>query len=144
MGGSRMRKQWIPGHFSLLPRGLGMRLFPSPSHPCAVGDFGETFLLMQCVYQLLMYTRAPVIISATYPFCWHMWQSQLDIPSHISIAYRGRSAIAQDFIKHRAHTCYVDVSVIRASMQHVWALPLTEVLCYSGLNAVTQSKYAME
>ena len=22
----RMRKQWIPGHFSLLPRGLGTRL----------------------------------------------------------------------------------------------------------------------
>ena len=25
-GFSRMRKQWIPGHFSLLPRGLGTRL----------------------------------------------------------------------------------------------------------------------
>ena len=25
-GFSRMRKQWIPGHFSLLPRGMGTRL----------------------------------------------------------------------------------------------------------------------
>ena len=25
-GFSRMRKQWIPGHFSLRPRGLGTRL----------------------------------------------------------------------------------------------------------------------
>ena len=29
---SRMRKQWIPGHFSLLPRGLGTRLLPAILH----------------------------------------------------------------------------------------------------------------
>ena len=28
-----MRKQWIPGHFSLLPHGLGTRLVTTSSHP---------------------------------------------------------------------------------------------------------------
>ena len=32
-GFSRMRKQWIPGHFSLRPRGLGMRL-ADHAHRC--------------------------------------------------------------------------------------------------------------
>ena len=38
----------------------------------------------------------------------------------------------------------IDVLGVRASTQHMWAPPLTEVLCYSALNMATQSKYAME
>ena len=35
-----MRKQWIPGHFSLLPRGLGTRL-------CIVLNFRESNFFLQ-------------------------------------------------------------------------------------------------
>ena len=37
MGFSRMHKQWIPGHISLLPRGLGTRLDSHQSESGYVG-----------------------------------------------------------------------------------------------------------
>ena len=49
--------------------------------------------------------------------------------------------VVQSSIKGGAHMCCVGVSGTRAPSQHVLVLPLTEVLRYSALNVVMQSKY---
>ena len=60
------------------------------------------------------------------------------------LCYHIQSTVAQYSVKGGAHMRSETASMPDKSTQHVWALPLTEVLRYSTLNPVTRPKYAME
>ena len=52
------------------------------------------------------------------------------------LCYRVWSAVAQNFVKGGAHMLCIDSSGIDASMLHIWAPSLTEVLHYSASKTV--------
>ena len=52
------------------------------------------------------------------------------------LCYRVWSAVAQNFVKGRAHMLCIDSSGIHASMLRIWAPSLTEVLHYSASKTV--------
>ena len=70
-----------------------------------------------------------------------MWQPRVEIiPCVLQPCYHIRSAVAQNFC---------GVGLIRAAKMHeylisVWAMPLMEVLHYSTMNTIMQSKYTKE
>ena len=69
------------------------------------------------------------------------------VPEYYSIVYFDcitafKVLQCRSFVKFGAHMQYLDFLDILASILHALALPLTEILRYSVLNAVMWSKYA--
>ena len=77
-----------------------------------------------------------------------MWQSHVEIKDYSVVYFDCIVAFKALYhwtsVKGGAHTHFVGLLDIHASMKYIWAPPLIEVQWYGALNATMQSKYTME
>ena len=98
-----------------------------------------------CTQKVKKFYLSQLLQTNIWTMTIYMWQSHVEIEGY-SVAYFNRIAVFKvpyrwTSVKGEAHMHFVD---LHASMEHVWAPPLTEVQWYGASNTAMRLKYAIE